>query len=144
MAQEQNFSNHVRWYPLGHYIVAPILILNLIYQCVTLYRGYSYPQVWMVVVSFALIAMHVAARLQALKAQDRVIRLEERLRYRELLPPDLARKASELPPGMIIAMRFASDEELASIAESAVAGKFANSGELKKSIKNWRADHHRV
>ena len=144
MSQEQNISNHTRWYPFGHFFIAPILLLNLIYQCYALYKSYEYAHVWIVVMSFMLVCMHIAARLQALKAQDRVIRLEERLRYRELLPADLAKKASELAPEMIVAMRFASDDELASIAEAAVAGKFESSKALKQAIKNWRADHHRV
>jgi hypothetical protein len=144
MSQEQNYGNHTRWYPFGHFFIAPILLLNLVYQAYALYRNYEYTHVWLVVMSFMLVCMHVAARLQALKAQDRVIRLEERLRYRELLSPELARKASELPAGMIVAMRFASDAELQDIAEAAVSGKFESSKALKQAIKNWKADHHRV
>lgn len=144
MSQEQSFSNHTRWYPFGHFFIAPVLLLNLAYQAYALYKNYEYSHVWLLVMSFMLVCMHVAARLQALKAQDRVIRLEERLRYRELLTPELARKASELPAGMIIAMRFASDAELREIAEAAVAGKFESSKALKQAIKSWRADHHRV
>lgn len=144
MSQEQSFSNHTRWYPFGHFFIAPILFLNLVYQAYALYKDYEYSHVWLVVMSFMLVCMHIAARLQALKAQDRVIRLEERLRYRELLSPELARKASELPAGMIIAMRFASDAELPEIAEAAVSGKFESSKALKQAIKNWKADHHRV
>lgn len=144
MSQEQNFNNHVRWYPFGHFFIAPVLLLNLAYQCYALYKDYEYAHVWMVVMSFMLVCMHVASRLQALKAQDRVIRLEERLRYRELLSPELARKASDLAPHMIVAMRFASDDELASVAEAAVSGKFESAKALKQAIKNWKADHHRV
>lgn len=141
---EQSYSNHTRWYPLAHYVIAPIALANLIYQSMKLYRHPSYDGIWMVVIAFTLILLSVAARLQALKAQDRVIRLEERLRYAALLSPDLARRAAEMPVSLIIGMRFASDDELPELAQAAVDGKFANQGELKKAIKTWKADDHRV
>lgn len=141
---EQNFANHTRWYPLAHFVIAPIALANLIYQGVKLYRHPSYDGIWMVVIALTLILLSVAARLQALKAQDRVIRLEERMRYASLLTPELARKASELPIGTIIAMRFASDAELPEIASAAVEGKFSTSKDLKQAIKQWKVDDHRV
>lgn len=141
---EQNFANHTRWYPLAHFVIAPIALANLVYQAVKLYRNPNYDGVWMVVIALTLILLSISARLQALKAQDRVIRLEERLRYGALLSPELARKASDLPIGMMIAMRFASDAELPEIAAAAVEGKFASSKDLKQAIKNWKADEHRV
>lgn len=98
---------------------------------------------WIVLV-FTIILLSIAARLQALKAQDRVIRLEERLRYREALSSDLAARASNLPTGKIISLRFASDEELPSLVTQVLEGKLSTGKEIKSSIKNWRADHLRV
>ena len=91
-----------------------------------------------------LILLAFASRLQALKAQDRVIRLEERLRYLELLSPELAKRARQLSTGQVVALRFASDEELPGLAERTLNGEFAKTKEIKQAIKNWRGDYLRV
>jgi len=91
-----------------------------------------------------LILLGISARLQALKAQDRVIRLEERLRYKELLSPELAQRASNMPEAQIISLRFASDGELAELVEQVLDGKLKSQKEIKLAVKNWRADHFRV
>ena len=88
--------------------------------------------------------LSVAARLQALKAQDRVIRLEERLRYQRKLPPDLAEKAAALQTGQMLALRFASDDELPELVRRTLSGELKNSKEIKMSVKNWRGDYLRV
>jgi hypothetical protein len=92
----------------------------------------------------ALILLALASRLQALKAQDRVIRLEERLRYREVLSPELVKRADGLRTGQIISLRFAPDDELAGLVERTLNGEFAKTKEIKMAIKNWRGDHLRV
>ena len=148
MADTQNFSNHVRWYPLFHFIIVPLLLLNFLSHLVRLFlappeSGRKILAFW-VLLSFVLILMSLASRLMALKAQDRTIRLEERLRYKELLSPELAKRASDLPVDQIIALRFASDEELAGLVERTLNGEFAKTKEIKQAIKNWRADHLRV
>jgi hypothetical protein len=97
-----------------------------------------------VLLSVTLILLALSARLMALKAQDRLIRLEERLRYQQLLTSDLLAKTNALTPGQMIALRFASDEELPELVERTLTGEFAKSKEIKMAIKNWRADHHRV
>jgi len=94
--------------------------------------------------AIAFIILSVAARLQALKAQDRVIRLEERLRYREILSTDLAEKASNFKPSQIIALRFASDSELPELVSKVISGELNSSKEIKLAIKNWRGDYLRV
>ena len=76
--------------------------------------------------------------------QDRIIRLEEQLRYQRLLPAELAARASALPVRFIVAMRFASDGELPQLAQQAVDGAFATPKELKQAIRNWRGDYFRV
>ncbi|MBK7597477.1 MAG: hypothetical protein IPJ07_02720 [Acidobacteria bacterium] len=92
----------------------------------------------------ALIITFFLTRINALKAQDRVIRLEEQLRFQRLLPADLAAQAAGLPVNFIVALRFASDGELAELVKQAVDKKFAKPDDLKKAIKNWRPDYHRV
>jgi hypothetical protein len=144
MAETQNFQNHVRWFPLQHFILTPILLFFFIYQAVRLYQEPSADRAVGLLLAFALAALSVAARMQALKAQDRIIRLEERLRYKELLPPALAAKASNLRTSQIIALRFASDEELPALVERALSGEFKTTKEIKQAVKNWRGDYLRV
>ena len=145
---EHTYSNHTRWYPLFHFVVMPLLVLNLLSHIVRLYlappeSGRKTLAFW-VLLSFTLILLALASRLQALKAQDRVIRLEERLRYREVLSPELAKRADALRTGQIIALRFAPDEELAGLVERTLNGEFAKTKDIKLAIKNWRGDYLRV
>jgi len=80
----------------------------------------------------------------ALTAQDRLIRLEERLRYREILSADLAKRADALTLGQIIALRFAPDDELPGLVERTLNAEFARGKDIKMAVKNWRGDHVRV
>jgi len=134
----------VRYFPLVHFFLFPVLFFNLIWQSVRLYQEPSWDRAEMVLLAVALVAMNVAARLQALKAQDRVIRLEESLRYQRVLSPDLAFQAEQMPNGNKVALRFASDEELPELVQKAINGEFKNSKEIKLAIKNWRGDYLRV
>lgn len=148
MAETQNYSNHTRWYPLFHFVLMPLLVLNFLSHLVRLFMaapesGRKTLAFW-VLLSFVLILLALASRLQALKAQDRVIRLEERLRYKEILSPELAARASDLPVSKIIALRFASDGELADLVTQVLEGNLNTTKEIKMAVKAWRADHHRV
>jgi hypothetical protein len=96
------------------------------------------------VVSAALVGLALVARTNALKVQDRIIRLEERLRYQQLLPAEVAHQAGSLAVGQIIALRFAPDEELEGLVREVLSGKLTKSAEIKKAIKNWRNDTFRV
>ncbi len=141
---EQNYSNHARWYPLFHFVVVPLLALNFLSHLIRFFMAPSWALGFWTLLGVTLILLALASRLQALKAQDRVIRLEERLRYKELLSPELAKKAEQLSIGQIIALRFASDEELAGLIERTLNGEFTKTKEIKQAIKNWRGDHLRV
>lgn len=141
---EQNYSNHTRWNQLFHFVVQPLLVLNFLSHLVRFIMAPSYALGFWTLLGVALILLAISARLQALKAQDRLIRLEERLRYKELLTPELAAKASNLRVGQIIALRFASDAELAGLVERTLNGEFASAKEIKQAIKDWRADYLRV
>jgi hypothetical protein len=144
MAETQTYQNHTRFFPLVHFVIFPILLFNLIWQSVRLYQEPSWDRAEWVLMAIVFVAMSVAARLQALKAQDRVIRLEERLRYKELLSKDLADKASNLSTSQMIALRFASDAELPDLAQKVVNGELATSKDIKLAVKNWRGDYLRV
>lgn len=144
MQETQSFKNHVRWYPPFHFILTPILFFNLIWQSVRLYQELNWDRAENLLMALAFIILGTISRLQALKAQDRVIRLEETLRYNNLLPQDLAAKAAQLPIGKIVALRFASDGELAELVGRTLNNELQTSKEIKLAIKNWRGDYLRV
>lgn len=145
---EQNYSNHTRWFPLFHFVVMPLLLLNFLSHLVRLFMaepqsGRKTLAFW-TLLSFTLILLALASRLQSLTVQNRVIRLEEKLRYKSVLSPELAVKAESLSLGQIIALRFATDAELPSLVERTLNGEFAKPKDIKKAVKDWRADHLRA
>ena len=144
MTETQNYQNHIRYFPLFHFVLAPLLVLNLIWQIVRLYQEPSWDRAEFILLSVTFVLITLSARMQALKAQDRVIRLEESLRYHQVLSPDLAFQAEQLPTGNKVALRFASDEELPGLVEKAINGEFANGKEIKLAVKDWRGDYLRV
>lgn len=144
MPEQQNYKNHVRWYPLVHFVISPLLFVNLFWQIYRLYQEQSFDRAESVMMAVVFLMMSVAARLQALRAQDRIIRLEEILRYKEILPPELAEKASALRTGQMTALRFASDTELPELVRRVLSGEFKNNKEIKLAVKNWRGDYLRV
>ena len=144
MPETQNYRNHTRWFPLQHFILTPILLFNFVYQAVRLYQSPNWDQAVSLLMAFAFIALAIAARMQALRAQDRVIRLEERLRMKELLPAELYARARQMRTSELIALRFASDEELPALVERALAGELRSTKEIKLAVKNWRGDYLRA
>lgn len=144
MAETQNFQNHARYYPLVHFVITPILFINMIWQIVDLSRFRNWDEANDLLIAVVLILMSLAARLQALRAQDRVIRLEEMLRYREVLPQDFFVKTKNLKTGQIIALRFAPDEELVDLIQRTLNGEFEKTKDIKQAVKNWRGDYLRV
>ncbi len=147
MENTQTYSNHTRWFPLFHFVVMPLLLLNFLDHVVRIFTNTGdqrLEQAFWAIFGLTLILLGLASRLMALKAQDRVIRLEERLRYHRILGSDLAAKAENLPVDQIIALRFASDEELSGLVERTLNGEFAKPKDIKQAIQNWRGDYLRV
>jgi hypothetical protein len=140
----QNYSNHFRWFPLFHFVVMPLLLLNFLSHLVRLFMTPNWPLAFWTLLSITLILLALSARLMVLKVQDRLIRLEERLRYKELLPPELAARASDLSVQQMIALRFAGDDELPDLARRVCDNEFAKTKSIKQAVKNWRADYHRA
>lgn len=140
----QSFSSHTRWHAPYHFVLFPILFIHFAWCILRLTKAPTLEHAEQFLLSFGLLMMMLLVRVNPLKAQDRIIRLEEQLRYQRLLPADLAARASALPVGFIVAMRFASDAELPRLAQQAVDGAFAKPKELKEAIKNWRGDYFRV
>ena len=145
MAQTpQTYKNHARFFPLFHFFVVPVLLLNFVNTIRHVYLQPSRSTAWALVVGAALVGLALAARLMALKVQDRVIRLEMRLRMQQVLPADLCARASELTPQQLVALRFASDAELADLVRDVLAGKFASQKAIKQSVRTWSGDHLRA
>jgi len=141
---QQSYTNHTRWHPPFHFFVIPVMLINFIWAIVEFVKTPAWHQGWWIVVSAALVVLAFLVRINALKVQDRLIRLEERLRYQQLLPDELAQQCASLALGSTIALRFASDEELEGLIREVMGGRLTKSGEIKKAIKNWRGDTFRV
>lgn len=140
----QDYANHRRYFPMWHFFAAPVLLANIFVQARHLFREVNSDSLWNVVVALALAVAVFASRVMALKAQNRAIRVEERGRMAEFLPEDLRNRSQDLTTGQIVALRFASDEELGGLTRRCLDGELRTGNEIKASIKNWRPDHHRV
>ncbi len=145
---EQNLANHAKFVPGYHYITFALLGINFIWSIFRLIYGIPGVLVWdrlvTLGVAFALLLMAWYLRVFPLKAQDRVIRLEETLRLERLLPADLRSRIGELRPGQLIALRFASDAELPELTREVLGGGLTTPGEIKKRVRSWRADYLRM
>ncbi|MGI8543385.1 MAG: DUF6526 family protein [Aridibacter sp.] len=144
MAETQNYQNHTRWFPLQHFVLTPMLLAFMIYAIVQVSRFPNVDRAMLLFLAAALIIQSLVARLNALRVQDRLIRLEESLRYREVLPKDLTEKAVKLRTSQMIALRFASDEELHNLVQKTLSGNFEKPKDIKLAVKNWRGDYLRV
>ena len=145
MADEpQTYANHTRWHAPFHFFAAPVMLTNFIVAVVQLIRDPGLERGWWVVVSAALVVVTALVRANPLRAQDRVIRLEESLRYYQLLPDELAQRAAVLTPAQVVALRFAPDEELEGLVREVLEGRLTKPGDIKRAIKGWRADTFRV
>ena len=142
---EQNFANHTRFLPAFHFFVIPVLLINFFWS---IYRWYvsrfSLNGFESVVVALALPVGFLTARMMALRVQDRVIRLEERLRYERLLPADLKPRIGEFSVAQCVALRFACDAELPALARKVLDEKVNERKAIKQMVKSWRADYLRA
>jgi|SRR5271156_2273638 len=141
--QPQNYASHGRFHPIFHFVLAPLLIINLIVSVVWLVREPGFLSAWDLVTAVLLLIMAALLRSNPMKVQDRVIRLEERLRLYALLPESQRSRIPELTEDQLVGLRFASDEELPTLAERAWNEKLTRK-DIKKAIINWRPDHWRV
>ncbi len=140
----QNFSNHARLDPPFHFVALPGTLVLLVLSIMNLIRqGFTIPAVWLLIASILFILLAFKARSYALKAQDRVIRLEERRRLERLLPAAQQPDIPKLTEGQLIALRFASDSEIPSLTASAVSQNLTPKA-IKQAITSWRADHFRI
>jgi hypothetical protein len=140
----QNADSHAK-IPTQTFLVPFFMIaIGLATYSFDLFTDFSLQGVVTVIFTFGVAIATVGARKQAIGVQDRVIRLEERLRMQQLFHDDMAGRIPEFTTRQLIALRFASDEELPDLARKVLAENISDQKVIKQLIQNWRADHQRV
>jgi hypothetical protein len=142
--QAQELSTHRRWVPAWHFFTVPVLVGNVIVVVVRFVRDPTINNGWGFLVALALLIGIVLSRNMPLRAQDRIIRLEERIRLERVLPADLRGRIDDLTTDQLIGLRFAPDAEVPELARRALSGDLKTRSDIKSAIKNWRADHMRM
>lgn len=140
----QTFASHRRFIPVFHFFALPVLLINVFVVAYHFVLDLRLINGWAVIVSIALVVGLSFSRFMPLRAQDRIIRLEERTRLERLLPGDMRGRIGELTASQLIAIRFAPDDEVPDLTRRALNGELKSQGDIKRAIRNWRADHLRV
>lgn len=140
----QNFENHAKLVPAFHFFILPFFLFNLIWSAVRAIRAFSAESVISAVLALALLLLALYARMFALAVQDRVIRLEMRLRLLQCLPVELRPRVPDFTIDQLVALRFASDAELPGLARKVLDEKLMQRKAIKKLIQNWQADYQRA
>lgn len=146
MSKAQNFDNHSKYYPFHHFFILPLALIFLGWTVVRMDFSTSdtiSESIYQLLFAFIIFLISYLPRIYALKNQNRIIRMEVRQRYYELTGDQFYEKENQLTPAQIIALRFAGDEEILALVDTSIKENTAPK-EIKKSIKNWKADHHRV
>ncbi len=148
----QSYANHAKFVPLFHFVTFGIFVVNFILRLVQLYEVLTHSEFWTVwlnalmnvAVAIGLLLLSWYSRVFPLAVQDRVIRLEERMRLERLLPEDLRGRIGELRTGQLVGLRFASDGEVADLVRRVLAGELRTNDQIKRAIVSWREDHQRA
>ena len=140
----QTYQNHAQLIPLYHYVALPVLLINALWTLYQLTQGVGGESVIALAVAVALLLIAFYARVFALAAQDRIIRLEEQLRLRVLLPDDLQARINDHTTEQLIGLRFASDGELPALARKVLDNDIADRKTIKQMVQSWRPDYQRV
>jgi uncharacterized protein DUF6526 len=140
----QTLASHRRYIPSFHFFALPVLLLNVFVVGYYFLRDPRFINAWALLVAIALAVGITWSRFMPLRAQDRIIRFEERSRLERLLPADLRGRIGELSERQLIAIRFAPDDEVPDLTRRTLNGELKSPGDIKRAIHNWRADHFRV
>jgi len=143
MSETQSLKNHARFDPAYHFLLFGVYLLNLGYAGFHVYRQPSLSSGWYLVLSLVAIVPLIKLRTYPLKVQDRVIRLEERLRLQALAPQEWHAHLYRLTEDQLIALRFAADDEVVDLAKQALEQNLSRK-QIKERIRSWRADDWRV
>jgi hypothetical protein len=138
--RDQTYKNHTRLLPAFHFFVLPVLFANVLNALYQVWERPGVGTLFALLVAAALLTLGLLSRTQALTVQDRVIRLEMRLRLRQVLPPELQGRISELTHRHLVALRFASDQEVTALVREILDGRLRASKEIKQRVKNWQPD----
>ncbi|MGH9712883.1 MAG: DUF6526 family protein [Candidatus Acidiferrales bacterium] len=136
----QNFANHTKWVPAFHFFVLPVFLLNVFWSIYRVVRSFSVEPAISLVLALALFLLAFYARTFALAVQDRLIRLEMRLRMQQLLPQESRARIPDFTVDQMVALRFASDAELPALCKKVLDDKIADRTAIKKMIQNWQPD----
>jgi low affinity Fe/Cu permease len=144
--QTQSFANHRRLYPLYHYFALPILYANIVMTLVYAYRhpGTIKWNLWQIIVAMALAVAVLVLRASTIIVQNRLIRLEQRMRLAATLPDRLRARVPELTISQLIGLRFASDAELPALVERCLSGDLKGAEDVKRAITTWQPDYLRA
>jgi hypothetical protein len=141
--KSQTLANHAKYDPPFHFFLVPVLAINVVLIAIQLFRSPRLLGAWLLIISLALIVMAGRLRSYATHLQDRIIRLEERLRLASLLQDPLRSRIAELTDSQLVGLRFASDAELPALVQRALDEKLSRS-DIKKAVTDWRPDYSRV
>lgn len=140
----QSYATHRRYHPIYHFVIVPVLCLNVLVTIGVAVWHFSLLAVWNVIVALALASLAAIVRFYATKNQDRIIRAEETARLYRVLPAEMQARIGDLTTGQLIALRFASDAELTALVRAILAGELRGRETIKRRIQSWRADQQRV
>jgi Family of unknown function (DUF6526) len=144
MAKTQNFANHAKTFAPFHLVAMPIFLLYFFWSIYRVIRVHSFESVIGLLLSVAFIMLAFSARIFALRVQDRLIRLEMRLRLQQVLPAELRPRIQEFELGQLIALRFASDAELPGLARKVLDEKLTDRKTIKRMVQDWQPDFLRA
>ena len=144
MEQTQNYKSHTRIVPVFHIGVLGIFAANVLWSAYRLTEGATGQAVMDLLLAIGLLVLATSVRSMILRVQDRLIRLEMRLRLREVLSADLQGRIPALTPRQLIALRFASDAELPALVREVLGGTLATTKDIKLRIKDWQGDFLRA
>jgi hypothetical protein len=139
----QSFSNHAKFDPSFHFFVLPVLVINIFVVGYLLFRHPGTGGAWLLLLSVTIFILAGRTRSYATHLQDRIIRIEERLRLAALLAEPLRSRIAELADSQLVGLRFASDAELPALVQRALDEKLSRS-DIKKAIGEWRPDYSRI
>jgi hypothetical protein len=139
----QTYANHAKIEPAYHFAAFGVLLVNLGYTALQLWRSPGFATGLQLALAITFVILFFAMRVFALAVQDRVIRLEERLRLERVLPADLRARISDLSVPQLVALRFASDAELPELARAVLTGEITDRAAIKRRIRTWRPDYDR-
>ena len=140
----QTYAKHARIVPLFHVVVFGLLVLNLLYNLYVVVRWFSRHSLIDLLLAIALVLFAWSVRSFDTRLQDRIIRLEMRLRLATVLPEELRPRIGELRVGQLIALRFAPDAELPGLVREVLEGRLVRGSEIKQRIQTWEPDYFRV